>query len=166
ASVLVIPLVGQSGPLGCLVFGDNRWRHPFSVSIAKEAILLAGIATTALERAHYAEVDEARHYAERHAAGLARHAAELAKARNVALDAARGKAEFLANMSHEIRTPMTAILGYVRLLSKAGVSRSEQAEHLGTIRRNGEHLLCILNDILDLSKIEAGRMTLERVACS
>jgi CheY-like chemotaxis protein/HPt (histidine-containing phosphotransfer) domain-containing protein len=61
---------------------------------------------------------------------------------------------------------MTAILGYVRLLSKAGLSRSEQTEHLATIRRNGEHLLCILNDILDLSKIEAGRMTLERVACS
>jgi signal transduction histidine kinase/CheY-like chemotaxis protein/HPt (histidine-containing phosphotransfer) domain-containing protein len=166
ASVLVIPLIGQSGPMGCLVYGDKRRRHPFSASIAKEAVLLAGIATAALEHAHYAEVDEARRYAERHAAGLARHAAELTKARNVALEAARTKAEFLANMSHEIRTPMTAILGYVRLLSKAGVSRNEQAEHLGTIRRNGEHLLHILNDILDLSKIEAGRMTLERVACS
>jgi signal transduction histidine kinase/CheY-like chemotaxis protein/HPt (histidine-containing phosphotransfer) domain-containing protein len=166
ASVLVIPLAGQSGPMGCLVFGDRRRRHPFSASIAKEAVLLAGIATGALERAHYAEVDEARHYAERHAAGLARHAAELAKARNAALDAARAKAEFLANMSHEIRTPMTAILGYVRLLSKAGLSRHDQSEHLATIRRNGEHLLCILNDILDLSKIEAGRMTLDRVASS
>jgi signal transduction histidine kinase/CheY-like chemotaxis protein/HPt (histidine-containing phosphotransfer) domain-containing protein len=166
ASLLVIPLVGQSGALGCLVFADRKRRHPFSPAIAKEAVLLAGIAAGALERSHYAEVDEARRWAEQHAAGLARHAAELAKARNAALEASRAKAEFLANMSHEIRTPMTAILGYVGLLAKGAVPPKDRDVHLATIRRNGEHLLCILNDILDLSKIDAGRMTLERTACS
>jgi signal transduction histidine kinase/CheY-like chemotaxis protein/HPt (histidine-containing phosphotransfer) domain-containing protein len=165
-SLLVIPLTGQAGPLGCLVYGDTARRHAFSPAIAEEAVLLAGIGVAALERLNYAEVDEARRYAERHAAGLARYAAELAKTRNAALESARAKSEFLANMSHEIRTPMTAILGYVRLLSERTISDDEHTEYLTTIRRNGEHLLRILNDILDLSKIDAGRMTLERIACS
>ena len=165
-SILLVPLIGQTGPVGCLVFGDRERSHPFSPAIAEEAAFLGGVAAAALEHTRFAEVEAARRYAEQHAAGLARHAAELAKARNVALEAARTKAEFLANMSHEIRTPMTAILGYVRLLANPALSGPEHAEHLATIRRNGEHLLSLINDILDLSKIDAGRMTLERVDCA
>ncbi len=78
-----------------------------------------------------------------------------------ALDAAnRAKSEFLANMSHEIRTPLNAITGLVYLLQREGVSQS-QAEKLRQIDFSGKHLLGIINDILDLSKIEAGKLNLE-----
>jgi signal transduction histidine kinase/CheY-like chemotaxis protein len=91
---------------------------------------------------------------------------EAREAERVARDAARAKSEFLANMSHEIRTPLTAMLGNADLLMDAGLPAAAQAEHVQTIRRNGAHLMAVLNDILDLSRLEAGRMTMESIACS
>jgi PAS domain S-box-containing protein len=113
-----------------------------------------------------AEIEDARRRAEQQAAELAARARELTEARNAALEAARVKTEFLANMSHEIRTPMTAILGFTDLLSDPDAGDAERAVYVETVRRNGEHLQRILNDILDLSKIEAGKLVVERVVCS
>jgi len=84
----------------------------------------------------------------------------LSEARDAAESASRAKSSFLANMSHEIRTPMNGILGMANLLRREGVT-PVQAERLDKIDTAAQHLLSIINDILDISKIEAGKLTLE-----
>jgi signal transduction histidine kinase/DNA-binding response OmpR family regulator len=85
---------------------------------------------------------------------------EVAKAKDAAEAANRAKSAFLANMSHEIRTPMNAILGFSQLMLRDPNITSQQGQYLGTINRSGEHLLALINDILEMSKIEAGRTAL------
>ncbi len=87
---------------------------------------------------------------------------ELDRARGAAVEATRYKSEFLANMSHEIRTPLSSIIGFADLLEEDG-DREQRADMLLAIRRNSEHLLSLVNDVLDLSRIEAGRVELERI---
>ena len=92
---------------------------------------------------------------------VASRTAELVTARAQAEEANRAKSAFLANMSHEIRTPMNAIIGLNHMLRRSGTT-PEQAARLDRIDRAGQHLMAIISDILDLSKIEAGGLQLER----
>lgn len=85
---------------------------------------------------------------------------ELNEAKLVAETANKAKSEFLANMSHELRTPLNAILGFTQLMSRDTSLQPNQQENLQIIDRSGEHLLSLINDVLDMSKIEAGRMGL------
>ena len=103
------------------------------------------------------ELDRHRHHLE---ALVASRTQELSAARQQADAASRAKTAFLANMSHEIRTPMNAIIGLSHLLRRAGAT-PQQSERLDKIDAAGRHLLSIIDDILDLSKIEADRLTLE-----
>lgn len=82
---------------------------------------------------------------------------ELKEAKEAAVKANKAKSEFLANMSHELRTPLNAILGFTRLISRDSSISSEYRQYLEIVNRSGEHLLELINDILEMSKIEAGR---------
>jgi signal transduction histidine kinase/CheY-like chemotaxis protein len=111
-------------------------------------------------------LQEKRQYITQLESEVTRRSAALREAMQRAELANRSKSEFLANMSHEIRTPMTAILGYTENLIDAEMPDAERLAALHIIRRNGQHLLDLINDILDLSKIEAGRLVPEFLKCS
>jgi len=88
---------------------------------------------------------------------------ELEELRTIAEKANQAKSEFLANMSHEIRTPMNAIMGLTELILAGDIKAQRQEEYLRMIRDSSENLLSIINDLLDISKIEAGKLELEEV---
>nr|WP_320049783.1 ATP-binding protein [uncultured Desulfuromonas sp.] len=94
---------------------------------------------------------------------LVRRTKEASKAQREALDANQTKSDFLANMSHELRTPLNSVIGFSEVLEDEmfGPLNDKQREYVSNILLSGRHLLSLINDILDLSKVEAGRMTLE-----
>jgi signal transduction histidine kinase/CheY-like chemotaxis protein len=97
------------------------------------------------------------------ASALSRREAEVAlgRARDAAESASRAKSDFLASMSHELRTPLNGILGYAQLLRHEGRLLPEHGESIAAIERCGEHLLTLISDVLDLAKIESGKLDLE-----
>ncbi len=141
--------------------GSLRWISVSTAPLHGEDGAVAGVV------ASMADVTELRRESEARAAQqeALREAARRAEAAN------RAKSDFLANMSHEIRTPMAAILGYAELLAErlpvtTPVEADSPAQMLHAIRSNAEHLLDVINDVLDVSKIEAGQMEVEQIEVS
>jgi PAS domain S-box-containing protein len=138
--------------------GGRDWRGEFcnkkkNGEIYWESATISPIKNKAGEITHFVAVKE--DITERK-----RVAEELQRAKEAAEAATRAKSAFLANMSHEIRTPMNAILGFSQLMLRDPALTPGQQQHLDTINRSGEHLLALINDILEMSKIEAGRVVL------
>lgn len=89
---------------------------------------------------------------------------QLAQAKDAAEVASQAKSQFLASMSHELRTPLNAILGFTQVMNRDASASPQQQEYLGIILRSGKHLLELINDILEMTKIEAGRTTLNKTS--
>jgi signal transduction histidine kinase/DNA-binding NarL/FixJ family response regulator len=141
---------------GVLTASPWRWLEHGGWVIFEDLFLIISIRQT---------VDEMRSAALQ-TAELESNDTQLRLAKEQAEAASAAKSEFLANMSHEIRTPLSGILGFADVLRR-GVGCAEQREgYLDTIQTSGQHLLTLINDILDLSKIEAGHMECDRVRCS
>ncbi len=141
-TTLATPLVREEGPIGAIFIRRTDVR-PFSDNQIALLQTFADQAVIAIENARlFRELEEKGHQLE---------------------IASRRKSEFLANMSHELRTPLNAIMGFSEVLAEGmfGEVNDKQGEYLRDILESGRHLLSLINDILDLSKIEAGRMELE-----
>ena len=153
--------------------GAQRWlatiRRPMLSPDGKEAIVLGVSADITTAQAAEDEVRELTAGLERRVEArtleLQESNRQLDRARLGAEAASRAKSAFLANMSHEIRTPMNAIIGLTHLLARE-TSDSLQRERIGKIAGAGQHLLQVINDILDMSKIEAGKLALDDVEFS
>ncbi len=155
-SKLCVPLVAGSRVIGVLNV-ESPQINAFTGDDQRLLSTLTSNLAVLIERARlFEEVEAARVVLQQRAEAL-----EEANVRLRELD--RLKSEFLANMSHELRTPLNSIIGFSEVLidGLVGEMTSEQEECLGNIRSSGYHLLALINDILDLSKIEAGRMELE-----
>jgi PAS domain S-box-containing protein len=140
--------------------GETIWFSAASTPCQREnELVFNGMVSNITDRKRAEE--ELRRYA----AVLESTNKALEETKCAAESATRAKSEFLANMSHEIRTPMTAILGFADIL-RDNVQDALSQEAVGTIQRNGHYLLEIINNILDLSKIEAGKLPVAKSACS
>ena len=136
----------------------NAGRAAFVSTLSKNSLLLMAVTiialivmyslfTTLLKRGRETEAEKAR--------------AELEKAK--AEESSNAKTTFLFNMSHDIRTPMNAIIGYTELARRDGTSEAEMREYLNKINSSSHHLLALINDVLEMSRIESGKMELEPV---
>jgi signal transduction histidine kinase len=150
-SLMVVPLVARDQVLGAITFVGPAGGRGFSARDLELAEDLAARAALA--------VDNARLYS---AAAESRAAAEAA--RGAAMAAERAKGQFLAITSHELRTPLNAIIGYTQLMELGidGPVTDAQRAKLERIRASGKHLVVLVNEILDMARVEAGRMTVRR----
>jgi signal transduction histidine kinase len=160
-SVIATPIVHENQTLGVLVAGSTKRRGHFSEKFVEAFEVLASELALAVTNARlYAEVRELNRTLE---AKVKERTREIEEANRNLQELDRLKSEFLANMSHELRTPMNSILGYTQLVLDGvdGPVTPEQEASLQRVEANAHDLLKLINDILDLSKIEAGHMDLE-----
>ena len=157
-SILCTPLINQGKTSGILYLENNLAPRVFSVQRVNLLNLLSAQMAISIDNARIHDHLEAVVAERTQELQVAKENAEDAKQN--AQEANRAKSIFLANMSHELRTPLNAVLGFSRMLARGKNTTSDQQEKLSIINRSSQHLLAMINDILDLSKIEAGSVEL------
>ena len=143
--------------------GDYRWQRVigFSVELAPDGKVTRMLGLRMDIDAQKRAEDELRRYKDNLEETVQQRTSELLLARDAAEAANRAKSQFLASMSHELRTPLNAILGFSHLMRQDDALSKEQRESLDIINHSGAHLLTLINDVLEIAKIEAGRVQLE-----
>src|SRR6478672_9688507 len=171
-SLLCTPILNQGKLTAILYLENNLIAGAFTPKRVQVLQMLSGQAAVALENARlYANLESAKLQLEEYSRTLEAKVEErtleiqeknihLQKAEAVAISANRAKSDFLANMSHELRTPLNGILGYAQILKRDKTVTESQKAGLNIIHQCGDHLLNLINEILDLSKIEARKMEL------
>ena len=185
-SLIACPIAVRGRAISCLVVGNSELRDMFGPNEIRIARYIATVTGAAFENAEGFKslqelnanleniVRERTSVVEARSAELQQTAddlriaqTELAAARDAAESASRAKTDFLAHMSHEIRTPIGAVLGFTELLLQGDAPlTTEQTSHLQRVLSNGNHLHRLLNDLLDLSRIEAGQLPIEPMPCA
>jgi PAS domain S-box-containing protein len=142
--------------------GSRRWGEVSGAPLKQDGKVVAWISIGRDITERKQAEDELRRARDELESRVLERTAELSHAREEAQAANRAKSEFLANMSHELRTPLNAIIGFSELMAdgQAGEVNEIQQEYLGDVLKSSRHLLSLINDILDLSKVEAGKMEL------
>jgi len=164
---LFMPIRRQDEAVGVLWLLSAREPVPISKPDIELVEALCSIIGTSIGNAQlYTTVERQRRQIESALAQLQKTQEQLARAKEAAEASAAAKSAFVANTSHEIRTPLTAIIGFAEGLLDESAPDSNAARAASVILRNGRQLLSLINDILDLSKIEAGRLEFERVPFS
>jgi len=160
-SMIVMPLIVREKTIGAISLGYVGQARTFTDEQIGVLWSFATQAAIAIEKARLYEA--IRQHAAELEARVQERTHELAAANQQLREASRHKSEFLANMSHELRTPLNSILGFSQLLLEQTqeVLPAKQTRFLSNIHNSGQHLLQLINDILDLSKVEAGRVELE-----
>ena len=139
-ALMLVPLYTRSAIIGEFAVASNRDDRQFTQAEANLAETIAAQIAGAIENIRLFEAAQ--------------------EARNIAESANQAKSTFLANMSHELRTPLNAILGFAQVMQRSNGLSKDNRDSLNIIMRSGEHLLTLINQVLDLTKIEAGRTTL------
>jgi len=168
-SFLAIPIVDDSGGvIGHIAVQDIREREWNETDFGILRLFATRAAAEFKRCEHEDRLENTMTQFQKANAALRREVAarldmeeQLAKAKEAAEAASQAKSNFLAHMSHELRTPLNGILGYTELMARDPRLDTQQQERVGMIARSGEHLLTLINDLLDLAKVEAGRLDLQ-----